>query len=285
MESKRTTPTVFKDINHPTDLIRYLNDDAKRLANSEYIYHYTTLSSVIKIIKSKRWHLANAIDMNDKLELKNGDSAKWPNIFFSSFMTEDRENIGMWSMYAQPWEKGVMIAIPSNVVRKWIHSIREIEEISTLNYLPTGKKVQLSNYQITLACVVYTNTDALTNQTTIEKLCWSNVVNTQFRNASHMKELTGYIKDMAWSYEKEVRIRVEFINVEGFKRVSINIPDEVINSMIITASPLFEGDLLAELQTETEYQISTNLSRFSERLNIKSICRTCEFKQAINYSR
>ena len=41
-----TTPTVFKDITIPADLIRYLCDDTRRLSNSEYIYHYTTISSV-----------------------------------------------------------------------------------------------------------------------------------------------------------------------------------------------------------------------------------------------
>lgn len=280
MEFKSTTPTVFKDINNPTDLVLYLCDDAKRLSNSGYIYHYTTLNSLIKIIKSKRWHLAKAADMNDNLEFNNGDMTRWPNIFFSSFMTEDKESIGMWSMYAQPWEKGVKIAIPSTVARNWIHSIIELEEISVLDYAPTGKKVELDNTQLKLASVVYSNTDSLTKKDAMEKLCWSNVVNTNLRSAAHIKELTGYVKDMAWSYEKEIRIRGEFNNLEGFDRVAIDLPDEVIDSMIITASPLFEGDLLAELQKVTELQLSTDYSLFKERLIIKSICQTCDFKRA-----
>lgn len=273
-------PTVFKDIGNPTDLVRYLCDDTRRLSNSGYIYHYTTLSSAIKIIRSEKWHLANATHMNDTLEYQNGDKARWPNIFFSSFMTEDKESIGMWSMYAQPWEKGVKIAIPSTIARNWVHSIKEIEEISRLDYAPSGEKVQLDNGQISLASVVYSNTDSLTKKDVLEKLCWSNVVNTNLRNAAHMKELTGYVKDMAWSYEKEIRIRVEFNNKYGFDRVSIDLPDKVIESMIITASPLFEGDLFTELQKETERQLFTDYSLFKERLNIKTICQTCEFKLA-----
>lgn len=275
-----STPTVFKDISNPTELVRYLCDDTRRLSNSEYIYHYTTLSSTIKIIGNERWHLANAANMNDTLEYQNGDKARWPNIFFSSFMTEDKESIGMWSMYAQPWEKGVKIAIPSTIARSWIHGIKEIEEISILSYAPSGEKVQLDNGQINLASVVYSNTDSLTKKDISEKLRWSNVVNTTLKNAAHMKELTGYVKDMAWSYEKEVRIRVEFNNKDSFKRVSIALPDKVIESMIITASPLFEGDLFTELQKETERQLSTDYSLFKERLNIKTICQTCEFKLA-----
>lgn len=280
MENRKSYPTVFKDINNAEDLVRYLCDDVKRLSNSGYIYHYTKLSSLIKIIKNKRLLLANAADMNDKLEFKNGDMNKWPNIFFSSFMTEDRESIGMWSMYAQPWDKGVKIAIPSNIARNWIHSISEIEEISKTDNTPTGRKVLIDNNQLKLASVVYSNTDSLTKKDVVEKLCWSNVVNTNFKNAAYRKELTGYIKDMAWSYEKEIRIRVEFNNLEGFEKVSINIPDEVIESMIITASPLFEGDLSTELLNETECQLSTDNSLFKERLNIKTICQTCELRLA-----
>ena len=43
--------------------------------------------------------------MNDNLEYKNGDPHRLRNLFFSCFMCEDKESIGMWSMYAQPWEK------------------------------------------------------------------------------------------------------------------------------------------------------------------------------------
>lgn len=276
-----SAPTVFKDITIPDDLIRYLCDDTRRLSNSEYIYHYTTISSVIKIIRSESWHLTNAVNMNDKLEYQNGDKARWPNIFFSSFMTEDRESIGMWSMYAQPWEKGIKIAIPSNVARKWVRGITKLDEISILNYTPTGKTVSINPYELSLASVVYSNTDSLTKNDTVEKLCWSNVFNTNLKNAAHMHALTGYVKDMAWSYEKEIRIRAEFDNTNGFQRVAIKLPDEVINSMIITASPLFEGNLLDELQKETQRQLNTDSSLFKGRLNIETICQSCEFKKTI----
>lgn len=276
-----STPTVFKDISNPTDLIQYLCDDTRRLANSEYIYHYTTLSSAIKIIRSESWHLTNAADMNDILEYQNGDKSRWPNIFFGSFMTEDKESIGMWSMYAQPWEKGIKIAIPLNVLRRWIRGITKLEEISLSNYRPTGKTVLIEPGQLDLASVVYSNTDSFTKKDNIEKLCWSNVVNTNLQNAAHMPELTGYVKDMAWSYEKEIRIRAEFNNRQGFQRVSIKLPDEVITSMIITASPLFEGNLMDELRRETQRQLIVDSSLFKGRLNIESICQSCELKKMV----
>ena len=86
---------------------------------------------------------------------------------------------------------------------------------------------------------------------------------------------------MAWSYEKEIRIRVEFNNKDGFQRVCIKLPSFVIESMILTASPLFEGDLFTELKKETERQLMIDYSLFTERLNIKTICKTCEYKYAM----
>ena len=105
-------------------------------------------------------------------------------------------------MYAQPWEKGVKVALPRKVVREWI-------------------------------------------------------------------------KDT-----KEIRIKAEFENIGNIKRVAIPLTDEVIDAMTITASPLFEGDLHAELEREIARQVKTEESIFTHRLNIKTICQGCEYKLA-----
>lgn len=44
----------------------------------------------------------------------------------------------------------------------------------------------------------------------LETLSWSNQKNASIRDAVRIPELTGYIKDVAWSYEKELRIKAEF---------------------------------------------------------------------------
>lgn len=270
----------FRDISSVDELISYLSDSAERLKNSGYIYHYTTLPVLIKMLKSKTWHLASAKNMNDRLEYDNGDEDRWMNIFFSSFMTEDKESIGMWSMYAQPWEKGIKIAIPSIIARKWLKSVRNLYEVSMVNYETTGRIIELAKEQIKLSAVAYCNTDSRTPKNMEEKLCWSNVTNTILRSVAYDISLTGYIKDMAWAYEKEIRIRAEFNNSKGFKRVAIDLPDDVVDSMIITASPLFEGVLIHELKKEIVRQLKTDNSLFKGRLNIKTICQSCELKEA-----
>lgn len=279
-DGKSKVPRKFSNINTSEELKLYLDDMTNRLKNSPYLYHYTTISNVVKMIKVKTWHLGNAAGMNDNLEYKNGDSHRWNNLFFSCFMGEDKESIGMWSMYAQPWEKGVKIALPKEVIRKWIRETKEILEISTSNYQPTGQAIAIgeNGARLKLSSVAYCNADSLQKTKAKEKLMWSTATNTNIKDAVRIPELTGYIKDMAWSYEKEIRIKAEFDNIGNMKRVAIPLTDEVIDAMTVTASPLFEGDLHAELEREIARQIKTGKSIFTNRLNIRTICQECEYK-------
>lgn len=272
---------AFADIQTVDDLKLYLDDIHQRLRSSIYLYHYTTVSRVIEMIRGRRWHLGNAYDMNDKLEYKYGDAQRWENLFFACFMCEDMESIGMWSMYAQPWEKGVKIAIPKSIVQKWLKSVKEIEEISIETYKPTGRiiTVDKDNVSLRLSAVAYSNSDSLENSDNEEKVTCGTVSNNKLARLVHARELTGYIKDMAWSYEKEIRVKVEFNNIYNCRRVAIPITDDVIDSMIITASPLFDGDLSQEVEKEIHRQIRTDRSIFTNKLSIKTICQECEYKK------
>ena len=279
---KITIPTNFSDISTPEELILYLDNADKRLHNSKYLYHYTTISNAINIIRSETWHLGNAEEMNDKLEYENGDPARWNNLFFSSFMCEDKENIGMWSMYAQPWETGVKISIPRETVLQWIKETKEIWEISTIDYRPTGQKIPVDGHSVSLrlSSVAYSNADSL-QKGEQEKIRWSTRSNTKLKNATQIPELTGYIKDIAWSYEKEIRIKAEINdrNTDKIKRVAIPLKENVIEAMVLTSSPLFEGDLKEELEKESIKQLTTHKSIFTKRLDLKTVCQECKFKK------
>ena len=270
---------AFQDISTPFALKEYLSDTARRLENSEYIYHYTTYPIVLKMLRKKLWHLGNAKYMNDQLEYMNGSKATWKNIFFSSFMTEDKESIGMWSMYAQPWEKGIKIAIPSKIARNWINSASEILEISNDSFEYTGRKLELEDKNIKLAAVAYCKRDLEGNNSFgIEELHWSTAVNKILKHTSSDDELTGYIKDKAWSYEKEIRIRAEFNNMSEYERVAITVPDYIIESMTLTTSPLFEGNLADDLKRELNNNYHIDCSIFDGKLRLKTICQICEYK-------
>ena len=73
---KKTLVTNFKEITSTQDLIAYLSDSINRLDNTknksvQYVYHYTKLSNVVSIIKSRFWWLKSPKTMNDGLEFQN----------------------------------------------------------------------------------------------------------------------------------------------------------------------------------------------------------------------
>lgn len=279
---KKEIPTNFPDIQTAEQLKIYLDDSTNRLKNSRFLYHYTTVSNAIKILRSKTWHLGNASGMNDRLEYKSGrslDPTRWNNLFFSSFTCEDKENIGMWSMYSQPWEKGVKITLPRKTVINWIKETKNLLVISPRDLQRTREEIigDGHNVSLRLSAVAYSNADSLQGSEQ-EKITWSNTKNYNIRHPMLLPELIGYIKNIAWSYEKEVRIKAEFNTNSGIQRVAIPLTDKVIRKMTITAGPLFVGSLKDVLLEEAIYEINTEQSIFTGQLNIENPCLKCELK-------
>ncbi len=277
-EKKQRNYLSFDTIANSTDLIKYL-DESYRLKNSAYLYQYTSISALVNMLRSQTMHLSNAKYMNDQLEYQNGDARVWENLFFSCFMMEEDESIGMWSMYAQPWRDGVKISIPKEILRRWVKEAKELVEISQQTKQPTGRVISDTDaFRIWLSAVAYSNFDGLSLKGDEEILRCGGQENKILKNVPHQPELTGYIKDMAWSYEKEVRVKVQFDNSVGFERVAIKMPDYVIESMVITPSPLFEGDLIDRLEKEIRHQMRTSTSKFVGKLKIRSACDSCSIK-------
>lgn len=276
--SKRKIP-IFPEITSLKDLIAYL-DSSERLNKRKYLYHYTTIRNAIAIFKSGTWHLGNPRDMNDVVEYRNGDQQRWNNIFFASFMAENKESIAMWSMYSQPWKDGVKIAIPMSTTKEWLKGIDEILEVSPTNYELTGKSIPVNERNtIHISSVAYSNTASCDSSGDSETLMWSNQKNTKIPNCQQLSELTGYIKDNAWDYEKEVRLKAEFENTFGYSRVAVKIPDSILNEITISSGPLFEGDLLQRMEYELNRSFHTDQSFFAGKLNIKSICDSCQYRK------
>lgn len=277
-------PSNFGKIDSAKGLVRYLDDFSARTKNYKYIYHYTSLRNLIKILSGGFWHLANAKDMNDQLEYQLGDSSKWKRIYFASFMMDSKESIGMWSMYAQPWETGVKITLPISAVRKWIKEKPHLyalkkDTTGNFNFAAPLEPISDAKVDLKLSAVVYSNADSLETPDQGEYLSWSHSTNTIIKHVHKFPELTGYIKDKAWDYEKEIRLKAVMSSECDFDRIAIKISQDLIDSMIITASPLFEGDLQSKIEDEIKLQIKTDRSIFSDRLHIKTICSSCDLRQ------
>ena len=74
------------------------------------------------------------------------------------------------------------------------------------------------------------------------------------------------------------RLKAEFENTFGYSRVAVKIPDTVLNKITISSGPLFEGDLLQRIGHELDSSFHIDQSLFAGKLNIKSMCDSCQYK-------
>ncbi len=239
----------FEEIKSAEELIKYLNDSSNRLKSCDYISHYTTFPSLVKILNNKTLLLSNAKDMNDKLEYLNGDEAIWNKTYFACFMMSKKDSMAMWSVYSSPWKDGVKIAFPKSKLNEWIDKLDYIiaidENNKMINEIPIDNKMEIS-----ISAVAYSNSDSRNIKSEKEIITWNSVKNeVSFDLKNHF--LTGYIKNEAWSYEKEIRIKAMFDEEIHFPKLALPL-DEIISDIKLITGPLFEGSLQSKLSRAVE---------------------------------
>ena len=85
------------------------------------------------------------------------------------------------------------------------------------------------------------------------------------------------IKDAAWSYEKEIRLRVDLRNRIAGAQIAIEIPDEIMNSIVITTGPRFNKNISKDQFKDVAY---IKESIFAGKLNYL-YCDRCSRSQEI----
>ncbi len=273
--------TDFEKISDIQDLITYLKNDAERFENTKYgdtryMYHYTDINAAISILKNGFWYLGSPKYMNDKLEYGFGCENDWENLFFGSFMYNVPESIGMWSMYAQPWEQGVILKVPVADFKKWKRAISKgTASVYLANPKTKEKTAHLLNeseFEVYINGVVYSNAKSkMTNES--EKTYYRSRKNDILKNLLQNPLLLGYIKDNAWSYEQETRLTIKLNAGVKSEALSIKIPDEVIKQIGIVYGPKFIGD--KNLFINNGITNSTEHSLFTNRLD-RIYCDRCK---------
>lgn len=238
----------FKKVKDSSELIKHLEYKAKKIAKDSMLHQYTTISAALAIIKKGEFYIGSPIRMNDISEYKNfileNKNNTWEDTFFTCFMDEDNENIAMWSQYAMPWDKGVRLSIPAEKVRQWIKGI-EVLYIANVDTKEKIKERQVGNskFRKSFYKVAYTNEDDIKFNGKKEIVKVGDATNEVLTNLYRDKELRGYVKNIAWSYEKEVRFRVEIPSnnevdeISKIKGIIIDIPDDIMNYIEITKGP------------------------------------------------
>ena len=229
--------TKFKEIDNPIEMVQYLTSRKKINELSEkYVSHYTNYEVAKKIIDGKMFQLGNPANMNDGLEFSSPrmDCSK---LYFASFSIEDSENIGMWSMYGQPWEDGIKISIPKKIFVSWAKKIQKVFNVdSETHKIITTSSLSEDKFKASISRVAYVEWDDRGNVVQIR--CGDNACNSIIKSVDS-PIFTGLIKDIAWSYEKEIRLRVDLSSAIPRKKVAVNIPDDVMKSIVITTGPRF----------------------------------------------
>ena len=272
---KEKIESGFSAINSPTKLHDYLIS-SERIKNMNVLHHYTNINAVFGIINSGFWVLKNPLKMNDELENSHWKPNELKKMFFISFMGEQKESIGMWSMYAQPWSDGVKVSIKKEALKKWLQSIKKIYKADPENYsVDEHEYVEVAKKNSPqMTAVAYTTCDDPNSNH--EQLFWSNRKNDNFRQIYENQELMGFIKNDAWLYEKEIRLRVDLD--QEYPAIALKITDEILNAMTITAGPRFNGIIEERFRGIISRHIKTERSLFYGKLrNIP--CDKCTQKK------
>jgi len=270
---------VFLNMQGEKDLVEFLNDHG---LNHKNYHHYTDIDSAIKILNSGSLHLTrgNSMSINDYQECKKGSEEDWYKTYIASFGYGNNENMAMWGLYGLPWQNAVRISIPGSLMIKWINSINNIYSTSYENGTYMYNKLACKK-NINLADIIYIAGDRSSQNL---KLTWKDISmnvseNPQLLHIDEKAEMTGYIKNSAWKYENEVRIRVYTQEKINYEKISIQIPPEITEGITITAGPYFKGniaDIIEQKVTTPPRNILNSI--FTNLVNYKSICKMCNYE-------
>jgi len=248
--------------------------------NHDYYYHYTTWDSLSKIIQKKTFLLTrgNSLRINDQHEaLMKGSWEEWNRIYIGSFAFGSSEIMAMWGLYGLPWQDAVRLCIPKEKMKEWINGIRDIklfENGQAINYQ--------GDFDASLNDIVYVTGKKGTNNLRLTHSTRSITVSNTYPlyGIDTSEKMTGFIKNYAWQYENEVRLRIRLAHDTGYEKISIDIPNKVIDSITVTTGPSFKwknDELYHRLINENRIIPSG----FENLVKYKELCDMCQFSFAL----
>lgn len=180
--------------------------------NTQYLYHYTNLESLILILKNKtiRLNPLSKLDDLDESTFENFQSAA-NYTFISSWTSEINESVSFWNMYTREMH-GVRIKLPKNPFKKYEYKcpVEFLHINSNFEFYLPYEKINGDNYFILpfngnmfSYPVKYTNDE--------RKLYSKLIEETGENTMSFSLGNVGLYKRMAWDFQKEWRYRISVI--------------------------------------------------------------------------
>ncbi len=287
----------FNEISTVNEMLSFLKTQDRE---NKYYHHYTDLDTLIKIIESGYFHLTrgNSMSMNDQHESQTkGNQSTWQKTFLGCFAFGKSENMAMWGLYGLPWEDAVRISIPAEKMTNWINNMNA-KDLYTVSFDNGSCQRAILNTPatVTLSDIVYIEGKRNSDSSV---LFWDNE-SLQISDAQKLSgigkksSMTGFIKNYAWKYEKEVRIHVLLSRKLSADEdtIAIKLSNDIIASMTITTGPYFSGELLQRIEERVSVKLfqrikerffSDNIkikkSKFKGLVKYKTLCKMCVHKE------
>ena len=207
----------FEDLQTADELKKYLDSVLSRKQPQNY-YHYTKLTNLLKIYETGKFKCSQIKNMNDRLESElTGNCSD----YFTCLMGSSIESFGMWAMYG---------GIGAHLNNDDNNSAADIYVKIKIPVDSIKSLVMQSNGNIALRQIAYTNLNAQLRHDLPQSTVFCGTVKNNNKIDCLDPALKGYVKDNAWSYEKEVRLvsKEEFVDISS-----------ILNTFRIIPSPAY----------------------------------------------
>ncbi len=223
---------IFKDLTTTKEIRKFLLNFFSRTGGKKledcYLYHYSKLSNIGKIISGGYIWLSSPDSMNDSFEKEIINLSKGKEKLYYNCFSRTEENIAMYRMYAKEPE-GAVLCISYKDARQIIAEIEKTDSGKQLAYIVRNEEVTDETVEVNVfwGAVAYKglHSDALK--------CGS-VRNNKIKKPLTSPDLAGLIKLNGWGYENEVRLfATTNADLAPDEKLAIKIPD-VIRSLTLT---------------------------------------------------
>lgn len=229
---------------------------------AEYLYHYTNLSSLAMILKTKTLRLNSLKNMDDAEEVKTKNSdflGKY--CFVSSWTDDENESIPLWNLYTYNMT-GIRIKMCKNPFVFDQTKLYYYEDLNKIFDIPFAKEIMHKNN-----LYYYPNLPLLrkVNYTKDENLIFPEPINYLHKNSDGTFDITGNFIDInkykrdCWQFQNEWRYGLLFFphdaqgrlkmqlevnaNDMPFWHIDLPLSDEALNDIeIVTGPRMTEGD-------------------------------------------
>lgn len=282
---------IFEEKDTPVDtktIIDFLN--LRGTTHNHGYFHYTTVKSLLSMIKSQKFHLSAGSEMNDLLETQKGSHERWKKLYISSFSFGSNENMAMWGIYGDPLNEALRLKFSCANLNKVIKSAQKSQQIYCACFNPENLTYSYEEiktaFTIKLVDVIYYTKSSLEYDK--KKIFLKKYPDV--KNCTSNSDFTGYLKNQAWFYENETRIVVEFEKpLRNVSTVAIDF-SEALQSLFITSSPCNSKENLlniinnpekenipCQLMSKIDFNIEESIHK--GYVHFRKRCNSCTYEQ------